>query len=54
MMRTSDDVLAESAWRVSQGHREAKAARRALARASIVIALQWAIIVWLIWFRKGC
>ena len=54
MMRTSDDILVESAWRLNQSHREAKAARRALAGACLVIILQWALIVWLTWFRRGC
>jgi len=53
-MRTSDDVTAESAYRLSQSRQEAIAARRKLTRFRILIVLQWALIVWLIWFKKGC
>jgi hypothetical protein len=53
-MRTSDDVTAESACRLSQSRQEATTARRKLARFRILIVLQSALIVWLIWFRKGC
>jgi hypothetical protein len=51
MTRASDQILLESVWKLSH---EAKSARRALAGAAIVIVFQWAIIVWLAWFRKGC
>lgn len=50
MMRTSDQILLESVWKLSH---EAKAARRALVGAAILIVSQWAVIVWLAWFRKG-
>jgi len=52
MMRTSDDVLAESAWRLSDSHRQARGLRRALTGAAVLIVLQWAIIIWLTWFRR--
>jgi hypothetical protein len=52
MMRTSDDIFAESAFRLSDSHRQARGLRRALSGAAIVIVLQWAIIIWLIWFRR--
>lgn len=54
MMRTSDDILIESAWRLSQISRQAKGSRRALSGACVVIILQWALIIWLTWFRKAC
>lgn len=50
-MRTSDDVSAESTVRLSQSR---LASRRALRRAKIWLVFQWALIVWLIWSRKGC
>jgi hypothetical protein len=53
-MRNSDDVLIESTIKLSQSRQEAIAARRKLTRFRILIVLQWALIVWLIWFRKGC
>ena len=53
-MRTSDDVVAESACRLSQSRHEATAARRKLTRFRILIVFQWVFIVWLIWFKKGC
>jgi ferric-dicitrate binding protein FerR (iron transport regulator) len=40
--------------RAQRAQREARLARRVLAGACLVIALQWATIVWLIWFRRGC
>jgi len=50
-MRTSDDVEAESAVKISRSHYEARLSRRILAAAGIVIVFQWAIIVWLAWFQ---
>jgi hypothetical protein len=52
-MRTSDDVQAESTWRISGARKEAKLLKDALAGAALVIALQWGWIAWLLWFRKG-
>jgi hypothetical protein len=52
-MRTSDDVVAESAWRVSQSRQEATAARRKLTTFRILVVFQWVLILWLIWFKKG-
>ena len=52
-MRTSDDVQAESTWRISGARKEAKLLKDALAGAALVIALQWLWIAWLLWFRKG-
>ena len=52
-MRTSDDVQAESSWRISRARKEARRLRDALAGAALVIALQWAWIGRLLWFRKG-
>ena len=51
MTRTNDQILLESVWKLSH---EAKAARRALVGAGLFIVFQWAIIVWLAWFKKGC
>ena len=53
-MRTSDDVTAESAYRLSQSRQEAIAARRKLTRFRILIVLQWAFIIWLILSRRPC
>ena len=33
--------------------KEARLLKDALAGAALVIALQWAWIAWLLWFRKG-
>ena len=52
-MRTSDDVQTESTWRISTARKEARLLKDALAGAALVIALQWAWIGWLLWFRKG-
>lgn len=52
-MRTSDDVQAESTWRISGARKEARLLKDALAGAALVISLQWAWIAWLLWFRKG-
>jgi hypothetical protein len=53
-MRTSHDVTAEAAYRLSQSRQEAVEARHKLTRFRILIVLQWVLIIWLIWFRKGC
>jgi hypothetical protein len=52
-LRTSDDVQAESTWRISTARKEARLLKDALAGAALVIALQWLWIAWLLWFRKG-
>jgi len=52
-MRTSDDVQAESTWRISGARKEARLLKHALAGAALVIAYQWLWIGWLLWFRKG-
>jgi len=52
-MRTSDDVQTESTWRISTARKEAQLLKNALAGAALVIALQWAWIGYLLWFRKG-
>jgi len=54
LMRTSHDVTAEAAYRLSQSRQEAVEARHKLTRFRILIVLQWVLIIWLIWFRKGC
>jgi hypothetical protein len=53
-MPTDEYSKYQSISRPARIARQTRGLRHALAGACLVIVLQWAIIAWLVWFRRPC